>query len=768
MAPAGRFVRLAIWSLLVTVILAVGCSFNLSGDGSPIFGRTAANYEGGREELFAVDPIQVIYEETPKVAGTPSVTTFSVRLLQRPTSNVTIPARIEPLNRLEIDPLSVVFSPTDWDKPQTFRISGGAPNQTIDPGIFNAILGAASSTDPLYNNADPHDVRIVFHDTTQPIQLSPYTKQQVDETGAETKFYVSLGAAPTDTVTVKCTVDLVNEIGLAIPDGTALDAGANDAGADGGTGTGTFTSAVSVVFPSGTVKGVSREIHVRGLNDDIADKTQHAHVQCRGESTDNRFNEVEPPALEIDNLDDDQAIIFVSAVTVGDIGESLATGKPVSTTFEVFLGSQPASDVVLPLATSNPTLGATVDPPSLTFTATNYKTHQVVTITAVNDSVADGTQDYTIGIGPPQTADQGYAQLTDPRNVQGKVFDDEQVAVVIAPTTFSTTEAAGAGNTATLDVTLASQPINDVVVDVGSNNGSEGTVNVNQLTFTNANWNVPQPVVVTGMNDNVDDGDKGYVVSATINGPLTTDAVYKGAPGASANGTNIDDDTAAVVTSPSQITLNEGANGTFQVHLLSQPTANVTVVLDSGGWLSPSSVSLTFSAANWNVNQPANFTNPNDCLAGNAFGSPTIPISVGIQAGFDLGYNAAAFIPGRTPDVSILSVDNEPAPQIRVTPTSGSTDKSAGTTFQFTVSLTTQPRTSVTLPITSGDTMKGTVSPSSVVLGQTCTPSVVVTVTPGNTTGASYTVSVGADNNAATDPDYQGVNPPDVTVTPNN
>ncbi|MDT8343898.1 MAG: polyketide synthase, partial [Thermohalobaculum sp.] len=55
-------------------------------------------------------------------------------------------------------------------------------------------------------------------------------------------------------------------------------------------------------------------------------------------------------------------------------------------------------------------------------------------------------------------------------------------------------------------------PTADVSVTITSLDTSEGTVSPSAVTFTPANWNGPQTVTVTGVEDSVDDGDLGYTI----------------------------------------------------------------------------------------------------------------------------------------------------------------------------------------------------------------------------------------------------------------
>lgn len=79
------------------------------------------------------------------------------------------------------------------------------------------------------------------------------------------------------------------------------------------------------------------------------------------------------------------------------------------------------------------------------------------------------------------------------------------------------TDAAGletdeTGTTDTFRVALSSEPTADVTVDVASNDAGEGTVAPALLTFNAGNWDQPQPITVTGVNDELPDGDQQYAV----------------------------------------------------------------------------------------------------------------------------------------------------------------------------------------------------------------------------------------------------------------
>ena len=138
-----------------------------------------------------------------------------------------------------------------------------------------------------------------------------------------------------------------------------------------------------------------------------------------------------------------------------------------------------------------------------------------------------------------------------------------------------------AGGTATFTVVLDGQPTADVTVNLSSSNTAEGTLSPASLTFTSLNWNDPQTVTVTGVDDFVDDGDVAYTI---ITAPaVSADPTYSGFDPSDVSVTNLDDDQAGFSISPTSglVTTEAGATAAFTAALTSQPTANVAIALTS-------------------------------------------------------------------------------------------------------------------------------------------------------------------------------------------
>ena len=70
---------------------------------------------------------------------------------------------------------------------------------------------------------------------------------------------------------------------------------------------------------------------------------------------------------------------------------------------------------------------------------------------------------------------------------------------------------------------------------------TEGRVSTAVVTFTPANWNAPQTVTVTGVDDHVADGNQPYTI--VTGAAISADPAYSGAQPAGRAVTNLDDET---------------------------------------------------------------------------------------------------------------------------------------------------------------------------------------------------------------------------------
>ena len=117
--------------------------------------------------------------------------------------------------------------------------------------------------------------------------------------------------------------------------------------------------------------------------------------------------------------------VATAGVTVSPTSGLVTSEAGGTATFTVVLNTQPTADVTIALSSSDTTEG-TVSPASLTFTNLNWNTAQTVTVTGVDDAVADGNIAYTIVTAAAVSADTDYNGL-NPADVSVTNNDDEVV-----------------------------------------------------------------------------------------------------------------------------------------------------------------------------------------------------------------------------------------------------------------------------------------------------------------------------------------------------
>jgi hypothetical protein len=79
------------------------------------------------------------------------------------------------------------------------------------------------------------------------------------------------------------------------------------------------------------------------------------------------------------------------------------------------------------------------------------------------------------------------------------------------------------GTTATFTAVLDTAPTSNVVLDVSSDYPGEVSFDLSQLTFTDQNWDTPQTITITGLDDSDQDGDIDVTITVAVDAALSDD-----------------------------------------------------------------------------------------------------------------------------------------------------------------------------------------------------------------------------------------------------
>jgi uncharacterized repeat protein (TIGR01451 family) len=187
----------------------------------------------------------------------------------------------------------------------------------------------------------------------------------------------------------------------------------------------------------------------------------------------------------------------------------LTVTEPASTeVFSISLTTEPAATVTVPLSVTNQQCTVTVK--SAVLDPDTWAQGVTVTVAAVDDPLADGTQLCEVRTGAAQSADPAYAGLDGP-DVTVFVLDDDTAAVLVAPTDLEVGEPDGS---ALFTITLQTEPSGSVSIALSTSNDecTAETISGSEAVLDSTNWNLGVGVTVMALDDGEDDGEQVCVV----------------------------------------------------------------------------------------------------------------------------------------------------------------------------------------------------------------------------------------------------------------
>ncbi len=404
----------------------------------------------------------------------------------------------------------------------------------------------------------------------------------------------------------------------------------------------------------------------------------------------------QPAVLSLTSINDD----IVGFITDPQVINAREGGN---TTFTIKMATEPSIDTTFQFddVVEDKNIGVAFAGSDFTFTPSNWNTPQTVTITVPQDLIDNDPDTITMRLarrGGSFAPEYGHFQ-DSPFTIVATRTVDETRGLEIAPT-FSTNPGevrpfeSSSGDSYT--VRLTSQPTADVTVTITNPDSTQITIDESTLTFTDMNWNVKQTVLVTAVDDDIQEVAMTHIITHTASG-----GDYGSVTG-TIRAIALSNDFAGVDFDPSPITVTEGSTGTIAVMLDTVPAADVTVTFSttSSDFTISSGASLTFTSGTWDTAQNVTVMPTDDDDGTDHTGTITA-----VAASTDGNYNALSSI---LIDVSITDDDVK---EVTVNPSALTVGENGGT-GTLNLKLATEPTGDVTVTITSGNTGIATVNPS--------------------------------------------------------
>ena len=539
----------------------------LEGEGLSDKVASDTELQGLSEELeeFITLPAGIaLSKESLAVEESGNSKTFTVRLESEPYNVVVLSVTASDSSEVSVSPSSLGFGTDNFSTFQTVTVTGVNDNIRDDTINSSVIVGVNQdeTKDSDYDDLGSKYVAVTTGDNEglPLVKLRPTPEVTIGEDGEKVTFTLSMDP-PAGTSTT---------ISLSVSEG------------NGATSSDYQLSSASVVIPAEsktstfTVSSKADEID----EGDGSSNYEFVTIAINGVSGGNGASEEGTQSTKVIIKDDDEAgftMVGTSApIKIDEQGNSVSS-------FTVQLNSQPLGKVVVSLNDGDDT-ESTYSPGTLTFTPENWNQPQTITLTAKQDSQDDDDQTTTItvGVSTSGSADSTYAGGTiSSQSVTVTTVNTDKAGFTIAETG-AATSVTEAGGTDKFTVTLDSVPTGDVVFTLTPSDNTEASVSVptSPLTFTSSDWDKPKTVTVTGLDDDIDDGNFNSTIKVEIDKSNTTDPKYDDLSSKTVSVTNVDDDTSnfTITETSGGTSATEGGNSdTFTVQLASRPTGSVVL-----------------------------------------------------------------------------------------------------------------------------------------------------------------------------------------------
>lgn len=345
------------------------------------------------------------------------------------------------------------------------------------------------------------------------------------------------------------TLDAINNTGSAILVNYAVS-GAATSGSD------YIALTNSVAIPNGFDNAI---ITITPIDDDIDE----------GVSEDVEITLVAGLGYSV-GLVDNATVLIEDNDTAGILVDGLASNAGPATgttteaggtaTFTFTLTSEPLDDVVIPLTSYIPT--ETSGPASITVPVAQWNTGVDLILSGVDDDIDDGDVVDIIGTGNPSSVgDPIYDALlgSDVAQIEITNQDDDTAGLVIVEvdgSTITNENPAASDHSQTIQVSLATEPLANVTINLVSNDTDQATVNIASRIYTPSNYGDVQTFSVTSVDNAIAEGDIAYTL--TFSSVSAVDSNYQNLPDEVVNATDLDDDSASITISNVTVAEDDG------------------------------------------------------------------------------------------------------------------------------------------------------------------------------------------------------------------
>lgn len=515
---------------------------------------TTASLTMDPPKVFNLDP------EVISLSETDSPTSFNITLLEAPASNVILDISNPDITEAIVSPTQVTFTSANWNLPQSIGVT--PKTDAIVDGdqiIYPTVSVNVGLTQNCYTNAQAKTVTLTVTDVNIPGFEIVILDNITDEDGDIASFTIKLLSKPSGFVTLDLSSNDLTEGQLAI---------------------------ANVQF-SPTNWDTPQTILVTGLPDPTPIKDGNIAYQIitgNVSSTDINYNALDGSTVNnVDLINQDNIAPGIQMTVVGGSAVTNENGTSFAVQFNLLSQPSGGADVSFALTILGDAAEVSLSSTSITIANDDWNKpfNNQITLTGLDDTLIDGNISLVLQTSDPSSADGNYDALTefDIADLTFSNLDNDIPGFSLGAISNNLSENE---NIASFSVVLDIEPNSDVFFNVTSNDIGEVAVDFGsqQLHFTPLNWNIPQTVLLTGVDETIIDGDQLTQIIVSVD--AISDPNFTLEASQNINVINTDNDFAQIIITPiDQLTGENGESGSFSIRLSATPFSPVEIRFSS-------------------------------------------------------------------------------------------------------------------------------------------------------------------------------------------
>lgn len=425
--------------------------------------------------------------------GLSQTVSLSISLQAQPVSDVLINIVKNPIDEIITSVSSIVFNSLNWNVTQTVTLS--SVDDFIDDGTVSTTISfnVDPTSDTFFTSIPSKTLVIpnIDNDDTGVVLIPG--DNLTSESGDTGFFHLRLYSEPLSNVSFDILSSNVSEVTVNV---------------------------TSVTFTP-TNWNVLQQINLAGVEDNppFSDGSQSVTITTLNmSSTDTTYgvlSDSQLPDFVVDNQDNDAPGIVLSLLN--NNFQTSEEGSTIIARFELL--SQPllGTNVQIPISLGGNSDEMTLSSNNIIIPAENWNQPQLnqVILTGVDDLIADGPQSVVLITGDPVSIDAVYDNIDadDVANPTLTNLDNDQAGIRIS----GNGSVSENGSSTSIDIRLNSEIIDNTRIDISISDQTELSVSTSVVIFNNSNWNVTQTIIVSGVDDDLLDGDISSQLYFSVN-----------------------------------------------------------------------------------------------------------------------------------------------------------------------------------------------------------------------------------------------------------